>query len=90
MSKQNNQIEIVEAYTLKNITDEMMNRFVRWGANPPSDELNTDVYGPATPLNETKIYRCNQCDTPTPNRFKCQNCWDQVTDNYEDELLYML
>jgi hypothetical protein len=36
--------------------------------------------GPFTPLNQIKYYKCKECDTLTPNRFRCSPCWEKISD----------
>ena len=40
-------------------------------------ELELEL-GPSVPLMETKYYACNDCDNPTPNRFRCSSCWEKI------------
>jgi hypothetical protein len=35
--------------------------------------------GPSVPLMETKYYVCQDCDNPTPNRFRCGPCWEKIS-----------
>lgn len=50
--------------------------------------FDDSVYGPDTPLNVVKYYKCNSCDKETTNRFKCGDCWNKVDVNYEDGFVY--
>lgn len=82
--------EVLDLKTHTNMYDEMVRRYANRSLGKNDQILDPDIYGPDKPLNDVKFYKCNGCKKQTTNRFKCTECWDMVSDNYEDELLYML
>lgn len=81
--------EILEAYTLRDVKDEVMNKFAKMKKNPLG-KMNSQVYGPALPLNQTKLYQCQDCSVATPNRFKCTGCWEQYSELDDADHIYVI
>ena len=82
-------LEILEAYTLRDVKDEVLTRFGKSKGNPLS-KMNEEEYGPGVPLNKTRLYNCQDCDTPTPNRFKCSKCWETISERDDLDFIYVI
>lgn len=77
MHKLGNKVTYVEAMSDKDIMPKLLSRYENKNYKLKKDDPEL---GPFTPLNEVKYYNCQNCDTLTPNRFKCSSCWEKMSD----------